>query len=629
MADAGNISKVTILSGDTYTVKDPNAVSFSASQSLTSTQQTTARTNIGAGTYSKPSGGIPASDLANTYASSATASGSASKTEGIPYGEVDSTSTATVFTATVAGITELKDGTVVLLKNGVVTSTTNFTININSLGAKPVYNNMETGNDTTPTAPTRDTTIFNINYTMLFIYSTTLVDGGAWICYRGYDANTNTIGYQLRTNNTVKKVSDTARYYKIYFTSANGTLWVPASVNSTNNTTSKRDVNQRPIDPFGRIVYTSANSNYTSGSNLAATTIWDQYNISLGYSFNRTGAALTLTTQKPVYIKCAPQSNGSAIMDATTPYVQDLPTSNDGKIYIFLGVATSATQIELYPVHPVYWYDGTGIRLWTGASISRNNVTYTQNSNISVAGTTKTTYTYDQSAIYAPNGLIMGGTAAAAGLATRGVCGVSTPTTGGACTKDNLFINYDGDNTYRSDRQLVLQAGATGTHYGSNLYQYCAARGDAVKGYIDSRVTNYGMLPAVTSSDNDKVLKVENGAYTLGSGGSSATAMTDQEIEDAVTAGWGVEYELDYGVHLELNHFVSVTNDGTYGTGVGFIDSAEEGATITVMTVSNDWQPAFTRKDTSASISTTTVTTNVYSFTMPESDVYLDLYYDD
>lgn len=629
MADAGNISKVTILSGDTYTVKDPNAVSFSASQSLTSTQQSTARTNIGAGTYSKPSGGIPASDLANTYASSATASGSASKTEGIPYGEVDSTSTDTVFTATVAGITELKDGTVVLLKNGVVTSTTNFTININGLGAKPVYNNMATGNDTTPTAPTRETTIFNINYTMLFIYSTTLVDGGAWICYRGYDANTNTIGYQLRTNNTVKKVSDTARYYKIYFTSADGTLWVPASVNSTNNTTSKRDVNQRPIDPFGRIVYTSANSNYTSGSNLAATTIWDQYNISLGYSFNRTGAALTLTTQKPVYIKCAPQSNGSAIMDATTPYVQDLPSSNDGKIYIFLGVATSATQIELYPVHPVYWYDGTGIRLWTGASISRNNVTYTQNSNISVAGTTKTTYTYGQTAIYAPNGLIMGGTAAAAGLVTRGICGVNAPSTGGACTKDNLYLNYDGDNTYRNSRQVVIQAGDTGTHYGSNLYQYCAARGDAVKGYIDSRVTNYGMLPAVTSSDNDKVLKVENGAYTLGSGGSSAAAMTDQEIEAAVTAGWGGSYELDGSLYISTGNIISVTTDGTYGQGAGIVGYAGEGDTVTVAVASSDWVPAFTRKDTNASIQTITVTTNVYSFTMPACDVHLNLYYDD
>ena len=277
----------------------------------------------------------------------------------IPYAQVDSTSTSTAFTATVPGITELKDGVCCLLKNGVVTSASGgFTINVNGLGAKPSYTNLA--------AATQDTTTFNVNYTMLFVYDSTRVAGGCWILYRGYDSNTNTIGYQLRTNNTAMTVTDTARYYKIYFTSVDDTQWVPASVNSTNNATSSRTVNQRPIDPFGRIVYTSASTNYTAGSNLAATTIWDQYNLTLGYSFNRTGAALTLTTKAPVYIKCAPQSDGSAIIDSTTPYVQDLPTTNDGKIYIFLGIATSATQVELVINHPVYYHDGTGIRIWTG-----------------------------------------------------------------------------------------------------------------------------------------------------------------------------------------------------------------------------------------------------------------------
>ena len=42
----------------------PDAVKY-VSQSLTNEQQAQARTNIGAGTYSKPSGGIPASDLAS------------------------------------------------------------------------------------------------------------------------------------------------------------------------------------------------------------------------------------------------------------------------------------------------------------------------------------------------------------------------------------------------------------------------------------------------------------------------------------------------------------------------------------------------------------------------------------
>jgi hypothetical protein len=125
--------------------------------------------------------------------------------------------------------------------------------------------------------------------------------------------------------------------------------------------------------------------------------------------------------------------------------------------------------------------------LATMSDLPTNPLTYSSTGSYSVAGATKTTYTYAQTTIYAPNGLIMGGTAAAAGLVTRGVCGVSTPTTGGACTKENLYVNYDSDNTYRSNRQLVLQAGSVGTHYGNNLYQYAAARGDAVKGWVEAQ----------------------------------------------------------------------------------------------------------------------------------------------
>ena len=49
----------------TTAVSLDGVVKFDESQSLTDAQQTQARANIGAGTYSKPSNGIPASDLAS------------------------------------------------------------------------------------------------------------------------------------------------------------------------------------------------------------------------------------------------------------------------------------------------------------------------------------------------------------------------------------------------------------------------------------------------------------------------------------------------------------------------------------------------------------------------------------
>ena len=120
-----------------------------------------------------------------------------------------------------------------------------------------------------------------------------------------------------------------------------------------------------------------------------------------------------------------------------------------------------------------------------GAQASGNYISYTNNT-ATVAGTSKTVSKTNPETLFVPNGLIMGGTAAAAGLVTRGICGTTEPTSTGGATKDNLYLNYDGSNTYNASRQVVIQAGTVGTHYGNNLYQYAAARGDAVKNYADA-----------------------------------------------------------------------------------------------------------------------------------------------
>ena len=183
------------------------------------------------------------------------------------------------------------------------------------------------------------------------------------------DANTNTIGYYLRTP-SASRVMDAALYrYRLLFSSPDDTKWIPADTSTSTNATSLRDVNQSPINPFGQIVYYNTTTTVAAGSAPGSSYIWRQYEVTLGYSFNRTGAALVLSYPAPVYVKCAPQANGSAIIDSTTPYVQSLPSSADGKLYIYLGYAYSATNIALEIDHPVYFHDGTNIKIWTGKII--------------------------------------------------------------------------------------------------------------------------------------------------------------------------------------------------------------------------------------------------------------------
>lgn len=320
------------------------------------------------GAYALPSGGIPKTDLEVAVQSSLDkadvalpSTGNAYRTASIPFGRVDSTSTSTAFTATVPGITELRDGVCCYLMNGVVTSASGCTLDINGLGAKPLYSTLS--------AASRSTTIFNINYTMLFVYNSSRVEGGCWDVFYGVDSNTNTIGYQLRTNSLSLPMSQKVYRYRLLFTSADGTKFVPANTSTSTNATAKRDVNQTKIDPFGKIVYYGYTTAIDAGSRPGTSYMWTQYVVTLGYSFNRTGAALVLDDWKPVYIKCAPQSDGSAIIDADNPYVQVLPSTADGKIYIFLGIAVTATTVEIVPEHPIYYHDGTGIRLWSGKTI--------------------------------------------------------------------------------------------------------------------------------------------------------------------------------------------------------------------------------------------------------------------
>lgn len=345
------------------------------------------------------------------------------KTASIPFGQVDDTSTSTVFTATVPGITELRDGVCVMLRNGVANSAAGFTININNLGAKKVYSNMSLA--------AVETTLFNLNYTMLFVYNSTIVEGGGWVLYRGYNSNDNTIGYQLRTNNTSLPTTDRTRYYRILFTSADNSHWVPANTEYDNSATSIKTVNQRKINPFGRIVYMTGTTNVNAGSNVGATVVWDQYAFSLGYSFNNTGSALAMTSKAPVYIKCTPQADGSAIIDSTTPYVQTLPSTEDGKIYIYLGIAYTSLNIELAADHPVYYYKDGCIRLWA------NQATGVTSFNGSTGAITYT----------APVTSVNGSTGAITGLQTTGnlVTSVSGSSTDSQYPSAKLFYDTIGN----------------------------------------------------------------------------------------------------------------------------------------------------------------------------------------
>lgn len=286
------------------------------------------------------------------YAGSPTAGGIANKTMAIPLGHVDSGSTATVMTATVDGITKLEDGVCCYIQNGVVTSASGWTLNVNGLGAKPVYSTLA--------AASRTTTLFNVNYTMLFVYNSTRVSGGCWDIFYGYDSNTNTIGYQIRRNNGTYLAKGAVSQYKLLFTYS--PTQVIASTTSTGTGTSKT-MTTESFDPFGAIFVYTASTTVANGSAVAIASMWEQYTVDIRYSFN----VSNITNNKDVYVKCSPQSDGKVKLATSGTIVQALPTTDDGYVYIHLGHAYSTTAIVLALHHPVYYYKDGAIRAWTNA----------------------------------------------------------------------------------------------------------------------------------------------------------------------------------------------------------------------------------------------------------------------
>ena len=203
----------------------------------------------------------------------------------------------------------------------------------------------------------------------------------------------DSVGYHLRTNNTNMNASDSCASGRIWFTSADGTKMVPINTSTSDIPTTSKTFNTRPINPFGRIIYYTTSGIANSFLNFSSQ--WDQYFLTIGYSY-----VMTLTNKLPVYLKCTPQSDGSAVM---ADIVQALPSTNDGYIYIFLGVACSTTEMELQMHHPVYYHDGTSIRLWTNAksggsggstvTVTQTVTAGTQIASISVDGSSTALYT--------------------------------------------------------------------------------------------------------------------------------------------------------------------------------------------------------------------------------------------
>lgn len=240
------------------------------------------------------------------------------------------TATAT-WTGTSTVLTEIKAGTRIQYK-------------LSSAGASNVTLNLTLKNGTTTGAKnvyflntTRLGTQYDVNAIVDLIY-----DGSAWRVLNPY-TNSNTVGTY---GGAVKAGANGVKNYSLVMRDTE-TTWVSLTTTAGTGTSKSRYTGKLYPD---NVMYMGSNSAYASGATTG--TCYEALGVNLQYSTN---CGSTLTSGRAVYLVGTLDSDGLFTLDATW-WTQTIPTTADGKTYIYLGLAYSTTSIYLVPENTLYQY---------------------------------------------------------------------------------------------------------------------------------------------------------------------------------------------------------------------------------------------------------------------------------
>ena len=293
----------------TYTLGTSNnnitlTPSSGTAQSITAPYATSAGAlTTNAGSSLNPvyfSSGVPVASLGNS----------------IPF-IVGTGSTAGTWLGTLEGLTAYYDGLLILYKPSVAGASTT-TLNLNDIGAKTCYIN----------STSKLTTHYPANQPILLVYSSSQ-NSGCFMALDNYDSNSNTYDRNKYVG-TVKAGATAIAKYNIIVADSNN-LYHQLNDGTT-------------FDIKNPILYAnsaiSANSTGSDNYDILAITI-------------TTTQSITLTPYAPVFIE-GTLSGTTFTPVSTTPLTQTIPTTADGKCYMLLGVAYSATAIYLTEDHRVF-----------------------------------------------------------------------------------------------------------------------------------------------------------------------------------------------------------------------------------------------------------------------------------
>jgi len=207
----------------------------------------------------------------------------------------------------------------------------------------------------------------NVTTTTLNLPSASVVllyyDGTYFRTTGSYRTSDSTESYTIRWNSRLQVGTDPLNDYKIVMFGTDGQVY-PLTIE--NGTATTKTVSNAELDIRMPILYYGYTTNLTSGATSA--NYW--YNgVTQAYLQYTANQASGWVAYRPIYVKGTIQANGSfklagaGTVGGTDFLTQTLPTTDDGYVYILLGIMNnSTTSVRITTNNPVYEYKDGAIR---------------------------------------------------------------------------------------------------------------------------------------------------------------------------------------------------------------------------------------------------------------------------
>lgn len=255
----------------------------------------------------------------------------------------------------IPSITTLDIGTIIIVQPTETSTVANSTLKLNDFPAYPMrYNNAAITTST-------DSIVWGATFPSVWVF-----DGTYWV-FAGHGLDSNTTYTMNYTLDAGRYKAGTGTYavtrYSLLMEKADGTWEKITATNANYSTGTSKNVNTNGFR-LNHIRWYNTTAAVANGALIATNTLQNKAaSVNLSYSAN-CGTAPGWAVGDYIYLVGTIGADGLFYLDTTQWWSNTLPNTNDGKLYIRLGIALTATDstMSFFDDRPIYYHDGTGIK---------------------------------------------------------------------------------------------------------------------------------------------------------------------------------------------------------------------------------------------------------------------------